>query len=122
MIFKTAVRIGLDSCNQNSKNAITNFISVIWVSQGRSITSFRLRVSPKLAIWVRDKSGHTFLSGRKFSAREKMNPWGILPISFLLHGIWSKILHRDTYMNLHSISFSVLYPTTPNIIDINTPF
>jgi hypothetical protein len=37
------------------KNAITNFVSVIWVSQGRSITSFRLRVPPKLVIWVRDK-------------------------------------------------------------------
>ena len=45
-----------------------------------------------------------------------MNPWGILPVSFLWYGIWSKILHRDTFMNIY-----VLYPATPIITDINTP-
>jgi hypothetical protein len=37
------------------KNAITSFISVFWLSQGLSITSFLLRVSLKLVIWVSDK-------------------------------------------------------------------
>jgi hypothetical protein len=63
MIEVTEWKLVIDeTCNRTlflvieiQKNAITSFVSVIWVSQGRSITSFRLRVSPKLVIWVRDK-------------------------------------------------------------------
>jgi hypothetical protein len=77
------------------KNAIgiTNFVSVIWVSQGRSITSFRLRVTPKLAIWVRDKVGfctagtcQKWVSFGNFYAANLPKVVKIVQISFFLAG------------------------------------